>query len=39
MTRLSECKKKTPKKLADRFTDILTCRRFNVHEYVFDCTE
>ena len=33
MTCLSEYKKKT-KKLADRFTDTLTYRRFNVHEYM-----
>ena len=31
-------KKKNTKKLADRFTDTLTYRRFNVHEYDFDCT-
>ena len=34
MTCLSEYKKN----LADRFTDTLTYRRFNVHEYDFDCT-
>jgi hypothetical protein len=37
MTCLSEYKKKH-KKLADRFTDTLTYRRFNVHEYEFDGT-
>ena len=37
MTCLSECKK-TQQKTADRSTDTLTYRRFNVHEYVFDCT-
>ena len=37
MTCLSEYKKKH-KKLADRFTDTLTYRRFTVHEYEFDCT-
>ena len=30
--------KQNPKQLADRFTDTLTYRRFNVHEYEFDCT-
>jgi hypothetical protein len=31
-------KKKTKKKLVDRFTDTITYRRFNVHKYEFDCT-
>ena len=38
MTCLSEYKKKNTKKLADRCTDTLTYRLFNVHEYDFDCT-
>jgi hypothetical protein len=27
--------KQNPKQLADRFTDTLTYRRFNVHEYEY----
>jgi hypothetical protein len=37
VTCLSEYNKKL-KKIADRFTNTITCRRFNVHEYEFDCT-
>ena len=37
MTCLREYKQNL-KQLADRFTDALTYRRFNVYEYEFDCT-